>query len=73
LQLAKGDILVVRDVETLHYLSQVKVPGLDSVIPLIFAPSGVQKLQRQDLLNLLEQLEQQVERPVYADSPTAPL
>jgi len=64
---------VVKDLETLRYLSQVKVPGLDGVVPLVYSPQGIQKLTRQDLLNLLEQLEQPISTANYADSPTAPL
>jgi uncharacterized protein YfaA (DUF2138 family) len=74
LHVEKGDVLVVRDMETLRYLSQVKVPGLDGIVPLVFAPQGIQKLTREDLLNLLEQLEQQVTAPPETfESPTAPL
>lgn len=70
----KGDVLVVRDVETLEYLSRIKVPGLDSTIPLVFAPSGIQVLNRQDLLNLLEQLEQDpAPAETNEDCPTAPV
>ena len=58
LELRHGDVRVVRDPETLHYLSMVKVPGIDGTIPLVFSPQGIQKLTRTDLLNLLEQLEQ---------------
>lgn len=36
---------------------------LDFKVPLVFAPKGVKQLKREDLLNLLEQLDQQ-EAPV---------
>lgn len=63
LSLRYGDVLVVRDVETLHYLSAVKVPGIEGTIPLVFSPQGIEKLTRTDLLNLLEQLEQPSRAP----------
>jgi len=59
LELKHGDVLVAKDWETLDFLSKVRVPGIDGVIPLVYAPSGIEKLNRQDLLNLLEQLDQQ--------------
>ena len=58
LNLQKGDILVCKNWESLKMLGELKIPGIDFQIPLVFAPEGIQKLNRQDLLNLLEQLEQ---------------
>jgi hypothetical protein len=40
----------------------VKLP-IPFVVPLVFAPQGIQSLTRQDLLNLLEQLEESREAP----------
>jgi hypothetical protein len=73
LRLEPGDIIVVKDAETLHALS-----GLGKVVnftvPLVFAPQGIQKLQRQDLLNLLEQLETPPVEPLLPNERTsAPL
>lgn len=56
LNLTPGDILVVKDEATLRYLAQVQLP-IPFVVPLVFAPNGIGKLGRADLLNLLEQLE----------------
>lgn len=74
LKLEPGDILVVNHESTLHYLE-----GLGRVVnfnvPLVFIPQGgIQKLSRQDLLNLLEQLDQSP-APLASpfDSPSAPL
>lgn len=57
LSLLPGDVLVVSDHETLHFLSHTP-PITKFTVPLVFSPQGIQKLSRQDLLNLLEQLEQ---------------
>lgn len=65
LNLTPGDVLVVKDHETLRFLAEVKLP-IPFVVPLVFAPQGLQKLSRQDLLNLLEQLETQ-DRSVLPD------
>lgn len=77
LKIEKGDVLVVKDIETLHYLSKVQVPGIEGTIPLVYAPQGVQILKREDLLNLLEQLEQSDKSvlPAYGltEQPNAPL
>lgn len=58
MNLQKGDVLVCRDYQTLDYLAHVQLP-LGFTVPLVFSPQGIQKLSRQDLLNLLEQLDQQ--------------
>jgi hypothetical protein len=74
LRLEPGDILVVNHESTLHYLE-----GLGRVVnfnvPLVFIPQGgVQKLSRQDLLNLLEQLDQSASPAAPSfESPSAPL
>lgn len=57
LRLERGDALLVSNYETLRYLAEMPL-HLDFVVPLVFAPNGVEKLTRQDLLNLLEQLDQ---------------
>ena len=57
LHLEPGDMVLVRDVETARALDELKVP-LGFSVPIIFSPMGVQVLKKQDLLNLLEQLEQ---------------
>lgn len=48
---------MARHVETLNYLQHLK-PPVDFVVPIVFAPQGIEVLHRQDLLNLLEQTEQ---------------
>lgn len=57
LELKPGDVLVVEHAETLKYLE-----GLGRVVnftvPLVYAPGGLKRLSRQDLLNLLEQVEE---------------
>lgn len=58
LHLEKGDILLCKDVATMNYLDHLKM-DLDFKVPLVYAPEGIMKLNRQDLLNLLEQLDQQ--------------
>lgn len=74
LKIEKGDVLVVKDIETLHYLANVRVPGIEGIVPLVYAPHGVQTLKREDLLNLLEQLEQP-DKSAYGltEQPNAPL
>jgi len=66
-------VLVVKDFETLRFLDMAKLP-IKFNVPLVFAPLGIDKLTKQDLLNLLEQLEQ-AQTPIqpFADSPSAPL
>ena len=74
LSLSRGDIVVCKNIEALELLSSQKVPGIDFPVPLVFAPEGVQKLNRQDLLNLLEQLETPVvPAPEAIEMPSAPL
>lgn len=77
LKIEKGDVLVVKDIETLEYLSKVHVPGIEGTVPLVYAPQGVQVLKREDLLNLLEQLEQAdksvLEPYGLTEQPNAPL
>jgi hypothetical protein len=74
LRLEPGDVLVVKHPDTLHYLE-----GLGKVVnftvPLVFAPGGIDKLSREDLLNLLEQIEQgQMQSlPAPPESMSAPL
>jgi hypothetical protein len=72
LSLVPGDVLVVKDFETLDYLAKVHLP-LSFNVPLVFSPKGIGKLTKQDLLNLLEQLEQAPPTPDFAESPSAPL
>jgi hypothetical protein len=72
LSLARGDVVVVKDYETLKFLAEMPI-HLDFVVPLVFAPQGIEKLTRQDLLNLLEQADQVVASPVLSDSTVAPL
>lgn len=57
LSLARGDVIIVKNYETLKFLSEMPI-HLDFVVPLVFAPGGVDKLSREDLLNLLEQVDQ---------------
>jgi hypothetical protein len=65
LKLEPGDILVVNHPDTLHYLEGLgKVCNF--IVPLVFAPQGIKSLKRQDLLNLLEQLDQTAEPPSLA-------
>lgn len=72
LQLRKGDILVVSRPETLHYLEGIgKV--VDFIVPLVYAPGGIQSLSRQDLLNLLEQIDQQDVKEPFLEGLNAPI
>ena len=57
LKLERGDVLLVKNIETLKFLSEMPI-HLDFQVPLVFAPGGIQKLSRADLLNLLEQLDE---------------
>ena len=57
LSLQPGDVLVCRDLETLRFLSEVKMP-LNFTVPLVYSPQGLQKLTRSDLMNLIEQIDQ---------------
>lgn len=72
LNLQQGDVLVCKDFETLNYLSKVHMP-LPFTVPLVFSPQGVEKLSRQDLLNLIEQLDQTTETSAFVEMPSAPL
>lgn len=58
LRLQKGDILLVETPQALEALSNSGIK-LEFNVPLVFAPrGGVKVLKREDLLNLLEQLDQ---------------
>jgi hypothetical protein len=70
LSLAPGDVIVVRDAETLHFLAHTP-PMVGFNVPVVFSPQGIEKLNKQDLLNLLEQLEQTAVSPL--ESSRAPL
>jgi hypothetical protein len=72
LSLKPGDVLLVKDHETLHFLSHTP-PIVNFPVPLVFSPGGMETLNRQDLLNLLEQLEQTETSQPFSDSPSAPL
>jgi len=72
IHLEKGDIIVCRDETALKMFGEIQVPGVDFPVPLVFAPQGVQILKREDLLNLLEQLEQ-THSEVPTEQPNAPL
>lgn len=57
LNLQPGDIILCKDLQTLHAIEALgKV--VNFMVPIVYAPFGIQKLTRQDLLNLLEQLDQ---------------
>lgn len=57
MRIEKGDCLLVKDYETMHWLAH-NGPKLDFQVPLVFAPNGIQSLSRQDLMNLVEQLDE---------------
>lgn len=58
LELKKGDVLVVEHPDTLKALEGLG-RVVDFVVPLVYCPHGIKTLSKQDLLNLLEQIEQQ--------------
>jgi hypothetical protein len=76
LNLQKGDIVVCKDMETMNAIQGLG-RVVDFTVPLVFAPQGITKLSRQDLLNLLEQVEQSDKSvlPAYgiSEQPSAPL
>lgn len=77
LNLQPGDVLVVKDEMTLHGLEALG-RVVNFTVPLVFAPQGIGKLCRQDLLNLLEQLDGAADKsilPEYgiSEQPSAPL
>lgn len=72
IHLEPGDILVVKDYETLKFLSEVHLP-LAFHVPLVFSPKGVEVLNREDLMNLLEQFDQTRAPESLPDSAHAPL
>ena len=72
LQLQPGDLLVVSSPETIHYLEALG-RVVNFTVPIVFAPTGIQKLNRQDLLNLLEQLDSPQTLPSNLEHPTAPV
>ena len=53
LSLEKGDILIVRDFETLDNLRGVTI-DINFYVPIIYAPGGIEKVDRKILENLLE-------------------
>ena len=58
LRLEKGDILLVETPQAMEALTKSRIK-LDFNVPLVFAPrGGIKVLKREDLLNLLEQLDQ---------------
>lgn len=74
LRLEKGDVLLVRHPETMQYLSKAPIK-LEFNVPLVYCPGGIETLKRQDILNLLEQLDQADKSvlPSYEVSGPAPL
>ena len=76
LKLQKGDVVVCKDLETLHAIEGLG-RVVDFTVPLVYAPNGIQVLSRKDLLNLLEQVEEADKSvlPAYgiSEQPTAPL
>jgi hypothetical protein len=62
LSLAPGDVLLVKEVETIEALARSGVK-LDFHVPVVYCPGGIQKLSRQDLLNVLEQLDHAAATP----------
>lgn len=74
LRLEKGDVLLVRHAETMDYLSKASI-NLEFNVPLVFCPGGIETMKRQDLLNILEQLDQSDKSvlPPYEISGPAPL
>lgn len=71
LELKAGDILVVKEPEVAEALGKLPM-ALPFKVPIVVSLSGVQKLTRQDLLNLLEQLEQSPE-PIVEPAATNPI
>lgn len=69
LHLTPGDILLVKDIHTLEALAQLG-QAVNFTVPLVFAPQGIETLTRQDLLNLLEQLDQNPAPPQVESSHT---
>jgi hypothetical protein len=56
LRLREGDIVVVRDMESLRQLAGIKsMKGIPSC-PILFAPNGVHRLNKKYLKNLLESI-----------------
>lgn len=56
LHLEPGDVLVCRTTEAMEALARAG-RVVDFNVPVVFSPQGIEKLNRQDLLNLLEQLD----------------
>lgn len=74
LRLERGDIILVENPHAMEALSNAKVKLAFSV-PLVFAPNGgIKTLKREDLLNLLEQLDQADAAPqMAAEASSLPL
>lgn len=71
LRLEPGDIVVVKYPEqamALERLGQV-VPFK---VPLVVCPDGIEKLSRQDMLNILEQLEEPLTVDEYSQTAGSP-
>lgn len=49
LELKEGDILVVRDADTLHRLRDVKMPSIKFPVPILYAPLGIEKIDQETL------------------------
>jgi len=54
LRLRKGDILVVNDPYLPDRIMQIQA-GLDFPVPIVFAPDGIRRFNREYLLKLLEE------------------
>jgi hypothetical protein len=57
LLLQPGDILVIRDEETLVALRGQSLPSITFPVPLLFVPGGLEKATRQQLLDCLSVLD----------------
>jgi len=55
LRLREGDILVVRDQETMHNLMNFFVANITFSVPILFAPDGVKRVKREYLEKLLKE------------------
>ena len=56
LRLQPGDILVVNDPETVRRLSELgSINGVNFNVPIVFAPNGIKRLNREYLEKILKQ------------------
>lgn len=50
LHLEPGDILVCKDSDAVEQLTKLQIPNVTFPVPIVYAPNGIQKMTREQLL-----------------------